>query len=200
MGFARFQNLTIASMLAAAALWSCNEESAPEPEQSAQHMQQPPSPMPAGGGDMMQQLRAACPMVVDGADVEVSDTDEGVVLAFTTQAGDADDLRARVEQMAQMYEMHRGQRGMMWHHMGGQGQGRGGPGTGMGHMTGRGPMPAATATVTEVDRGARLELRPTDVSQLEDLREHVRWHQQRMESGECWMLQSQPPAAKDDGQ
>jgi hypothetical protein len=53
-------------------------------------------------------------------------------------------------------------------------------------------MPAATATVTDTDLGARLELRPSDASQLGALREHVRWHQQRMHSGECWMLQGQP--------
>ena len=82
--------------------------------------------------------------------------------------------------------------------MGGQNRGRGGPGMGMGHLAGRGPMPAATATVTEIDKGARLELRPTDESQLSQLREPVRWHQQRMESGDCWMLQGQGAAPSDD--
>lgn len=201
MSSVRFPTLTIASVLTAAALWSCNKNDAPEPEQtSSQAQEQPSSPMPAAGGDMMQQLRAGCPMVVEGSDVAVADTQEGVALTFTTEAGDVGDLRARVQHMAQMYGMHAGQRGMMWHHMGGQGQGRGGPGMDMGHMAGRGPMPAATATVTEIDKGARLELRPTDASQLDALREHVRWHQQRMESGECWMLQDQPTGAPRGGQ
>lgn len=195
MSTVRFPTLTIASVLAAAALWSCNKNDAPEPEQTGpQAQEQPSSPMSAAGGDMMQQLRAGCPMVVEGADVAVADTEEGVALTFTTEAGDVGDLRARVQHMAQMYGMHAGQRGMMWHHMGGQGQGRGDPGMDMGHMAGRGPMPAATATVTEVDKGARLELRPTDAPQLEHLREHARWHQQRMKTGECWMLQGQPTA------
>lgn len=199
MSSVRFPTLTITSVLAAAALWSCNKNDAPEPEQrGSQAQEQPSSPMPAAGGDMMQQLRAGCPMVVEGADVAVADTEEGVALTFTTEAGDVGDLRARVQHMAQMYGMHAGQRGMMWHHMGRQGQGRGGPGMDMGHMVGRGPMPAATATVTEIDKGARLELRPTDASQLDALREHVRWHQQRMESGECWMLQGQGRAPRDD--
>jgi hypothetical protein len=192
MSSVRFSTLTIASLLAAAALWSCNKNDAPEPEQTGPQAQEPTSsPMPATGGDMMQQLRAGCPMVVEGADVAVADTEEGAALTFTTEAADVGDLRARVQHMAQMYGMHAGQRGMRWHHMGGQGKGRGSPGMGMGHMAGRGPMPAATATVIEVDKGARLELRPTDASQLDPLREHVRWHQQRMESGECWMLQGQ---------
>jgi len=193
MSSVTFPHLAMTSVLAAAALWSCNRNDAPEPEQTGSQAQE----RPAAGGDMMQQLRAGCPMVVEGADVLVADTEEGVVLTFTTQENDAGDLRARVQRMAEMYEMHRGQRGMMWHHVRGRGQDRGGPGMGMGHMAGRGPMPAATASVTQVDRGARLELRPTDASQLEQLREHARWHQQRMESGECWMLQGQAPARED---
>jgi hypothetical protein len=191
-----FPTLTIASVLASAALWSCNKEDPPEPAEQTrpQTQEQTSPPMPAAGGGMMQELRAGCPMVVEGADVAVSDTEGGVTLTFTTEAGDVADLRARVQHMAEMYEMHGGRRGMMWHHMGGQGRGRGGPGMGMGHMAGRGPMPAATVTGTEVDKGARLELRPTDASQLDALREHVRWHQQRMEAGECWMLQGQGKA------
>lgn len=199
MSSAKFPTLTMASVLAAASLWSCNKESAPEPAEQTrpQTQEESSSPMPTAGGGMTQELRAGCPMVVEGADVAVSDTEGGVTLTFTTEAGDVADLRARVQHMAAMYEMHRGQRGMMWHHMGGQGRGRGGPVMGMGHMAGRGPMPAATATVAEVDKGARLELRPTDASQLESLREHARWHQERMETGECWMPQSQGTAPED---
>jgi hypothetical protein len=201
MSSARFPTLTIASVFVAAALWSCNKNNASEPEPAGpQAQEQTSSPMSTTGGGMTQELRAGCPMVVEGADVEVTDTEGGVALTFTTEVGDVGDLRARVQHMAEMYGMHRGRRGMMWHHMGHQGRGRAGPGMGMGHMAGRGPMPAATATVTEIDRGARLELRPTDASQLEALREHVRWHQQRMESGECWMLQGQPaPGGPEQG-
>ncbi len=195
MSSVRFPTLTIATVLAAAALWSCNKDEAPKPEQTGPQAQvDPSSAMSATGGDMMQQLRAGCPMVVEGADVVVANTEEGVALTFTTESGDVGDLRARVQHMAQMYGMHAGQRGMMWHHMGGQGKGRGGPGMDMGHMAGRSPMPAASATVTEVDKGARLELGPTDASQLEHLREHARLHQQRMKTGECWMPQGQPTA------
>lgn len=142
---------------------------------------------------MMQQLRAGCPMVVQGADVAVSDTEGGVALTFTTDAPDVSDLRTRVRSMAQMYEMHRGHGAMMWHQMRGEGIGHG-SGMGMEHMAGSGPMPAASSTVTDTDKGARIELRPTDASQLDTLRQHVRLHQQRMHSGECWMLQEQPPA------
>lgn len=198
--------LTIAvftTLFISLALWSCNKDKTPS-ESATAHLEQEqqapptmPSGMPGTGGGMMDQLRAGCPMVVQGTDVSVVDTDGGVALAFTTDAGDVAELRTRVRSMAQMYGMHRGQGGMMWHHMGGAGMGHGGRGmggAGMGHMAGRGPMPAASDTVTDTDQGARLELRPTDPSQLEDLREHVRWHQQRMRSGECWMLQGQATA------
>ena len=201
MSTARFQTLTIASVFAAAALWSCNKNDAPEMEQTRPQVQeQTGSPMPVAGGGTMQELRAGCPMVVEGADVDVTDTEGGIALTFTTEAGDVADLRARAQHMARMYEMHRGQRGFMWHHMGGQGRPHGGPGMDMGHMAERGLMPAATATVTELEKGARLELRPTDAAQLESLREHTRWHQQRMETGECWMLQGQAAAPQNDGE
>ena len=182
-----FTFAALASVLFGSAIWSCDKDNAPtEPAEarSAQE-QQPPPTMPSTGGGMIDQLRAGCPMSVQGADVSVTDTKDGVALSFTTATGDVADLRTRVQHMAQMYEMHHGQAGMMWHHMGGEG---------MGHMTGRGPMPAARTTMTDTDSGAQLELRPTDPSQLDALREHVRWHQERMHSGECWMLQGQPTA------
>jgi hypothetical protein len=144
---------------------------------------------------MMQQFRAGCPMVVKGAAVAVSDTEGGVALTFTTDKGDVGDLRARVEHMARMYEMHRGRGSMMWHQMGGGSMPHGGTGMGMGHMGARGAMPGASATVSEIEKGARLELKANDSSQLEALREHVRWHQQRMSTGECWMLQGEPAKA-----
>lgn len=53
-------------------------------------------------------------------------------------------------------------------------------------------MPAATTTVTNVPNGARVELRPTDPSQLGALRESIRYHRQRFQSGACWASQQQP--------
>lgn len=195
--------VALMSVLFASTLWSCNKDKAPSKSataRSAQEQQAPPtmpSGMPGNADGMMDQLRAGCPMVVQGADVTVTDTEGGVALTFTTDTGDVADLRTRVQHMAQMYGMHHGQAGMMWHRMGGEGMGHGRPGMDgrdMDHTAGRGPMPAATPTVTDTDLGARLELRPSDASRLDALREHVRWHQQRMRSGECWMLQGQPTA------
>ncbi len=219
----------LATLLIGAALWSCDKEKTPPASvdiRSAQEQQAPPT-MPSGGmpgtdnGMMdMNRLRAGCPMAVQGTDVSVVDTEGGVALTFTTDAGDVADLRTRVRNMARMYEMHRGQDGgMMWHHMGDSGMGHGGPGTGgagMGHGgmgmggggmgmggsggMGMGPtaehgsMPAVSNTVTDTEEGARLELRPTDPSQLDALREHVRRHREKMHSGECWMSKGEPTA------
>ncbi len=143
----------------------------------------------------MQQLRASCPMVVQGADVAVSDTEGGVALTFTTDAPDVADLRTRARSMAKMYDMHRGHAATMWHPMGGDGMGHGsGMRRGMEDLEGSGSLPAASSTVTDTDKGARIELQPADASELDALRQRVRLHQQRLHSGECWTLQEQPPA------
>jgi hypothetical protein len=208
MSFTRFT--TLATILIGMSLASCDkgEEGTSEPkaETTKQAAQAPEQPAQASDTKdvaakgtskptMMDELRTGCPMAIDGTTVDVSDSDDGVALTFTTKAADTSELRARVESMAHMYETHDMHGGMMWHHMGGH------MGSGMGHMGGqhieaKGPMPATTCTVTDVDGGARLELKPKDASDLESLREHVRWHQQRMQGGECWMLQKSkaPPA------
>ncbi len=200
-----FTLAALTTALISSALWSCNTDATPSElaaTSTAQEQQMAPtmpSSMAGNGGNMMDQLRAGCPMGAEGADVTVDDTEKGVALTFTTDAGDVVDLRTRVRKMAKMYDMHRGRTGMMWHRMrgedmmGGQGgRGMGGEGMGGRGMGGRGPMPATSDTVTDTDKGARLELRPTDSSQLDALREHVRRHQERMQSGECWMAQNQP--------
>ena len=130
-------------------------------------------------------------MMVDGANVEVEDTADGVALRFTTTtSGNVDDLRLRVEHLSRMYGTERGKGEMMWQHMGhkrAEGD-RPGMGEGMGAGPG-GSMPTATAKIENLDGGARLMLTPTDAKQLSALREHVRHHQQRMSGGECWWMQ-----------
>ncbi len=188
--------LAMLTALSSASLWSCNKENVrSEPTAGIQARERVSSPdIPPADDANAQQLRAGCPMVVQGADVTVADTKDGVVLTFTTDQGDVDELRQRVQYMAQMYEMHGGRGHMMWHHMEGWHHmgpyHHGGPGMGMGYMGGYGPMPAASAAVTTIDKGARLELKPTYPSQLEALREHARWQQERMHEGACWTLQT----------
>lgn len=154
-----------------------------------QQTAQPPKDV---ASPMMVNMRASCPMVVPNAKVEVEDTEDGIALTFTTDSQEVDDLRKRVESMAGMYEMHRGHGSMMWHHMREGASGMGMHGKGRGHMAMSGPMPSAKATVENIDNGARLLLTPQNSEELGKLREHVRAHQQRMGSGECWMLQNEP--------
>ena len=142
------------------ALGSCdnNKEKAPSDPSAAREPVQPSSPAtepsPEVDSAAVQRLRAECPMLVRGVKVEVSETQGGVALAFTTEEGRLADLRARVRHLAQMYEMHRGRGSMSWHRMGrGPHMGRGRHmGRGPHHMGG-GPMPAAEATVTELEQG-----------------------------------------------
>jgi len=192
-----FAFVALASVLFGSATWSCDDENTPTESVetgSAQEQQARPG-MPSAGDRMIDQSRPGCLLALPGADVTVTDTAGGVALTFTTATSDVADLRVRVQRTAQMYEKHPGQASTMWHHMGGEGIGHGGPGLpaeGMGHRARIGPMPAATTTMTDTDLGARLELRPTDPSQLDALRELVRWHQQTTHSGDCWMPQEQP--------
>lgn len=136
-------------------------------------------------------------MLVEGTRVEVTDTAGGVALTFTTQQGDVAELRRRVALMADMYRMHGGHGQMMWRHM------RGGS-TAMGPMPGQGPhgmmmgagvgrMPASATRTENVPGGARLVAEPADRESLDDLRLHLRAHQARMQSGECWLLGTAEP-------
>jgi len=167
---------------------SSNEEVQPaatSPQEPTQAAAEPARVMKPGG--MMAQMRESCPLTVDGTTVEVSDTDRGVAITFTG-GSDVGELRAKTRRMGEMYAMHGGHRGMMWHHMGGKMAGMDHAAGGM-DMAGK-MMPAAIATVEDVDGGARLLLAPTDAAQLEALRAHARMHRERMHSGKCPMLNS----------
>lgn len=52
-------------------------------------------------------------------------------------------------------------------------------------------MPATLCAVVDFEAGARLELRAADSADVDSLRNQVRWHGQRMQSGECWMLRDE---------
>ena len=183
----------MAILAACSLLWACERnEEAPEPEETSK-VSEPETgrttrPTDQMTGPMMGRLRSACPMAIDSVEVSVSDTDNGVALTFKTGEANLDELRQRTQHLAQMYEMHRG-RPMMWRHMRGMGRGQG---VGMGPGPGRGPMPEAQAEVTEIDEGVRLELTPNDPSQLRQLRDQARFHQQRMQSGACWIWSDGP--------
>lgn len=215
MSRSRYPIPLLVSACAAVALGSCSKDDAPEPEHASQQaLEQPPATEAAparsadasGDSDSTQkELQAGCPMLPEEVAIEVTDTEDGAALVFTTEADAVDELRARVQHMAGMYEMHGGRRGMTWHRMRDQARGGGdsgvdsGIGVGRGPMARRGPLPATTAEVSRVDRGARLTLRAVDSSQLAAVREHARWHRQRMARGECWMLHQTRGTAPTDG-
>jgi hypothetical protein len=172
-------------------------------QQGMGHQQTTPGTLGSGslGGEGMTAMQNQdCPMMVEGANVEVENTNDGVELRFTTTTGtNVEDLRNRVEHMRRMYERHgTGQGGsMMWqstgHTRADQDQG------GAGGQGPTGTMPPVTAKVENIDNGARLVLSTHDKSQREALREHVRDHRRRMMSGECWMEQGQMGGGQDQG-
>lgn len=141
---------------------------------------------------MMSQMRAGCPMVVRNAEVGLEQTSDGLALNFTTQYGDVEDLRRRVQQLGNMYEKNQGRHHVMWQQMTGEGQGRMMEGKGS-SMADAERMPPVKANFEETDEGARIVLVPKDRKDLDTLRQRVIDHQQRMQSGQCFMLQEEQP-------
>lgn len=131
--------------------------------------------------------RAACPLAVEGARMDVADTRDGVALIFTTRTGDVGALRQHALHMAQLYEAHNQGRRMMWQ-----------PVDGPVYDSGRGldrgpvprwrPMPSVNVAYEDLATGARLVLTPISRTELGTLREHARAQRQRIRSGECLML------------
>lgn len=117
----------------------------------------------------------SCPMMVEGTEVSVVDTETGVGMVFTT-AGDVAALRERVQRMAAMHRQMSGD-------MAGHEQ--------MGHEAMA--MPEADVEVRAVERGALLHLTPRDPAQLANLRQHARTHADQMASGRCPMMEHRMP-------
>jgi hypothetical protein len=116
-------------------------------------------------GPMMQMMQN-CPMKVAGVKVAVADTTDGIAVTITTESGNVDELRRRVELMATMHSPNGDQPAMM-----------------------RNRMIAGSVKFEEVENGARLTLTPKDPAQLEAFRKQVREHAKRMEKGDCSMMQ-----------
>jgi hypothetical protein len=132
---------------------------------------------------MMEDVRTACPMIVEGAQVEAEEITDGAALVFTTESGDVADLVRRTEAMSAMYRRRSGGGRIMWHHVGERGPH---------HRPGRvlGDMPAARSRVEPIERGARILLTPVEPTDVAAIREHVRAHRERFASGECWLDRS----------
>jgi hypothetical protein len=130
-----------------------------------------------GGREMMDSM---CPMKVQGTAVKARNVDGGVALVFTTKTGDVEDVRQRVRHMAQM------------HGTNAAGMATTTTVSGVNRTPAevrirREPLPASTASAEDVERGARLVLRPKDPAQLPRLRRQVRTLAESMAHlhGEC---------------
>lgn len=113
-----------------------------------------------------------CPLGVDGAEVVVEDTAQGVALTFTTSAENADDLRKRGRHAASMYgprkagEGHDGRHASGGHH-------------GLMPMQ----MPPAYALAEDVENGIKIRLFPVDDADLAALRSRARERAVAMSTG-----------------
>jgi hypothetical protein len=150
------------------------------------------------------------------AKVTAENTDTGAALTFTTTEDKVADLRTRVQHMAEMHE--REQSGdaqpartaesdvhQFQHAHGGRPMQQGMPQQQEGLHTMQDGMPGqrhampmhdagmvpSIVTVEQVPGGARLRFTPRDMSKLEQLRQHVQAHAQRMQEGGCDMMEEQ---------
>ncbi len=104
-------------------------------------------------------MASACPMTVDGATVAVNDAGGGVAMIYTTEEGDVEDLRARVENLAEAHT-----RGKMM------------------------PMADAEVRAEDVEGGAQLIFIPVSPEQVETMRVYVQRAALELESGDCEMV------------
>lgn len=162
---------------------ACGGRASAPASQPAQAQAPSPGTQPMTGE---QKMASMCPMMVPGTRVTSEDIEGGTAMVFTTTSGDVADLRARARRMAEMHNQmgqHMMGPGMHGGMHGGEGMHGGGEGMQSGMM-----MVASDATVVDIEGGARMELRPRDPAQLDELRAQTRKHSQRMASGQCPMM------------
>ena len=108
----------------------------------------------------------SCPMNLQGTSVTVADTATGVTVSITTKPENVADLRKRVEQMAAMHSGQPSSAAMM-----------------------QGQMMPGTVKYEVIENGAKLTLTPKDQAKLAEFRAQVRAHVEKMQKGECSMMQ-----------
>ena len=107
-----------------------------------------------------------CPMNLQSTTVAVADTATGISVSITTKPENVAELRKRVEQMAAMHSGQASSPAMM-----------------------QGQMMPGTVQYEAIDNGAKLTLTPKDPSKLAEFRTQVRAHVEKMQKGECSMMQ-----------
>ena len=114
----------------------------------------------------------ACPMAVEGAEVEAETTSDGAALVFTTREGDVAELQARVRMLADRYGRLPGEGGA--DEATAPGDAAGGSQEDMrGVDVQRDLVRESSARVEDLDSGARMVITPRDGSRLPVLRELV---------------------------
>lgn len=147
--------------------------------------------------DKQQMMAKMCPMQVEGTTRQVVKLDDAVAMDFTT-TGDVEELRQRVQKMAQMHDKMHAEGGMMHGGMHGE-QGPMQHGQMHGQMTEeqrqmRQHMMQMMADVTveteEIESGMRMKFTPKDAPQADKLYQMMQKHTQMMgEQGQCPMMQ-----------
>src|SRR5262249_40862336 len=114
-------------------------------------------------------------------ELSIDDVTRGIALTMTTKTGDLNQLRLRVESMAEMHSASAG---------------AGMPGARM-----HGNNIPFSLKYEEVPNGARLTLTPQDPATLEEFRVRVREHEEQIKKGNCSMMQgmmnNRPPRVKE---
>ena len=122
---------------------------------------EPKPGMPMQGMSMMN-----CPMNLQGTTVADADTATGISVSITTKPENVAELRKRVEQMAAMHSGQASSPTMM-----------------------QGQMMPGTVKYEVIENGAKLTLTPKDPAKLAEFRTQVRAHVEKMQKGECSMMQ-----------
>jgi hypothetical protein len=117
-------------------------------------------------GMPMQGTMMSCPMNLQGTSVAVGDTATGIAVSITTKSENVAELRKRVEQMAAMHSGQANSPAMM-----------------------QGQMMPGTVKYEAITDGAKLTLTPKDSAKLGEFRTQVRAHVEKMQKGECTMMQ-----------
>ena len=118
------------------------------------------------GMPMHMPMMVNCPMTLQGTSVSVADTSTGVAISLTTKAENVAELRRRVQQMATMHSGQLSSEAMK-----------------------RGQMMPGTIKYEEIENGARLTLTPREPAKLAEFRKPVRAHVEKMQKGDCSMMQ-----------
>ena len=129
--------------------------------QGGQTAPKPGMPMPGMAQGMM-----SCPMNLQGTSVAVADTATGVTVSFTTKPENVAELQKRVEQMAVMHSGQPSSPAMM-----------------------QGQMMPGTAKYEATKDGAKVTLTAKEPAKLTEFRAQVRAHVEKMQKGECSMMQ-----------